>query len=88
MSVRDTARTDPPRQRPPLPTATKALLAALLGVCIVVPLMVPLYARETPDLGGMPFYFWFQFALIPVVSGLTFACFAIVSRHENRGGKR
>ena len=87
MSVRDPAASNRPRERPPLPTATKFLLGVLLGVGIIVPLIVPLYARESPDLGGMPFYFWFQFALIPVVSVLTFICFAVVARHENRVGK-
>ena len=90
MSVQDRSPRDGSDrlvERPPLPTASKVVLGVLLGACIVVPLLVPLYAQETPDLGGMPFYFWFQFALIPVVSVLTFICFAIVSRHENRGGK-
>jgi len=39
------------------------LLAALLAVPVVLGLAVPLYASETPALAGIPFFFWFQFAL-------------------------
>jgi uncharacterized membrane protein len=53
------------------------VVAILLGVGIVVPLLVPLYDSETPELIGFPFYFWFQFLLIPVVSALTYTAFRI-----------
>jgi len=76
------------RQRPPIPTGTKLLLAVLLAVPVVVPLWIPLYDRETPELGGIPFFFWFQFALIPVAALLTWSAFMLVVRHENRGGER
>ena len=79
----------PPGQRPsrpPLSTGTKVLLAVLLLVPIVGPLAVPVYARESPELGGVPFFFWFQFALIPLASAFTVAAFRVVSRHENRSG--
>jgi len=29
-------------------------------------LLTPLYNRESPALFGMPFFYWFQFAVIPV----------------------
>ncbi len=76
------------RQRPPIPTGTKLLLAVLLAVPVVVPLWIPLYDRETPELAGIPFFFWFQFALIPVAALLTWSAFMLVVRHENRGGER
>ena len=51
------------------------MVAVLLAVGIIVPLLVPLYDSETPTFIGFPFYYWFQFALIPVVSALTYiAC--------------
>ena len=37
----------------------------------MVPLLVALYDRETPALFGFPFFYWFQFALIPVAAVLT-----------------
>jgi hypothetical protein len=68
-----------PTERPPHGRATGAwvVVAVLLGIGIVVPLLVPLYDSETPTLWGFPFYYWFQFALIPVVSVLTYIAFRI-----------
>nr|WP_245736410.1 DUF3311 domain-containing protein [Micromonospora pattaloongensis] len=38
----------------------------MLFVPVIVPLMVPLYNRIEPTLGGIPFYYWGQlsFALL------------------------
>jgi hypothetical protein len=55
-------------------------MAALLGVSIVVPLLVFLYDSETPVLFGFPFFYWFQFAMIPVVSLFTFISFRLSLR--------
>jgi len=68
-----------PTERPPHGRATGAwaVVAVLLGLGIVVPLLVPLYDSETPTLWGFPFYYWFQFALIPVVSLFTYIAFRI-----------
>ena len=56
------------------------IVGILLGIGIVVPLLVPIYDSSTPTLIGFPFYFWFQFALIPVVSVLTYLAFRISLR--------
>ena len=53
------------------------VVALLLGVGIVVPLLVGTYDTESPTLGGFPFYYWFQFLLIPVVSLLTYIAFRL-----------
>ena len=52
----------------------------LLAVGIVVPLLVGLYDSVDPRLFGFPFYYWFQFALIPVVSLLTWIAFRLSLR--------
>ena len=54
-----------------------AVVAVLLAVGIVLPLLVGLYDSVEPRLGGFPFYYWFQFLLIPVVSLLTFIAFRL-----------
>jgi Protein of unknown function (DUF3311) len=54
-----------------------AAVGVLLAAGIVLPLLVFLYDSATPTLLGFPFYFWFQFLLIPVVSALTFTAFKI-----------
>ena len=53
------------------------VVAVLLAVGIVLPLLVGLYDSMEPRLGGFPFYYWFQFLLIPVVSLLTFIAFRL-----------
>jgi uncharacterized membrane protein len=58
-------------------TGAWSLVAVLLAIGIVVPLLVFLYDSVTPTLWGFPFFYWFQFAMIPVVSLLTFAAFRI-----------
>jgi hypothetical protein len=47
------------------------LIVVLLAPAVVVPLLVPLYDRMDPTLLGFPFFFWFQFLLILVVSAIT-----------------
>ena len=68
--------------RPPSGTAastrpTWIVVGLLLAVGATVPLMVWLYDTESPALGGFPFFYWFQFLLIPVVSGLTYLAFKL-----------
>ena len=57
-----------------------ALLA--LAVPIVLPLLVSTYARVEPRLAGIPFFFWYQFALIPVSAVLTFVAYRLVRAAE------
>jgi hypothetical protein len=70
---------DPPRRSLP------ARVAA--GLCLVAPfvalLWVPSYAREGPVLAGMPFFYWYQLAWVPVSITLM-----IVAHFLLRGGAR
>jgi len=61
------------------------LVGIVLGIPIVLPLLVPTYARSEPDIAGIPFFFWYQFALIPVAAILTFVAYRLVtSMHDER----
>jgi hypothetical protein len=51
----------------------------LLLVPFIV-LLTPIYNQKSPELFGMPFFYWFQFAVIPV--GVT--CTIIVYRMTRR----
>jgi hypothetical protein len=48
--------------------------AVVARVLLVVPfaaiLWVPLYARTEPRLGGLPFFYWYQFAWIVLTAVL------------------
>ncbi|HET6652115.1 MAG TPA: DUF3311 domain-containing protein [Nocardioides sp.] len=69
--------------RPPsgtAPSGTKStwvIVGVLLAVGAIVPLLVWLYDSESPALGGFPFFYWFQFLLIPIVSALTYVAFKL-----------
>jgi len=75
-SPRSSATDGPPSTRRPT-TGAWTVVGVLLGIGIVVPLLVFLYDMEEPTLGGFPFFFWFQFMLIPIVSALTWTAFKI-----------
>jgi hypothetical protein len=64
-----------------MPPTNKGLLAAA-GVCLVIPLVALLwvtsYSKETPRLGGIPFFFWYQFLWVFITSALTYAAHRLV----------
>ena len=64
-----------------MPPTNKGLLAAA-GVCLLIPLValmwVGSYAKETPRLSGIPFFFWYQFLWVFLTSGLTYAAHRLV----------
>ena len=41
-------------------------------------LIVPLFNRETPEIGGFPFFYWYMFAWVPLTSLLIW----FVNRHQ------
>ena len=47
------------------------IVVVLLIPAVVLPLLVGVYDRTDPELWGFPFYYWFQFLLIPIVAVLT-----------------
>lgn len=61
---------------------TWTLIGLLLAPAIVLPLLIPIYDRTDPTLFGFPFYFWFQFALIPVAAALTVTAFVLSQRAD------
>jgi hypothetical protein len=77
--------------KPGVPPTDKRLVAAA-AVCLLIPLVALLwvgsYAKETPRLGGVPFFFWYQFAWVFVCSGLTYAAHRLVlAARPGRGGR-
>ena len=70
--------------RPSAPPGPGRLIAAgvALAVAIVVPLLVWTYAKTTPELGGIPFFFWYQFLLVIVSVVLTSIAFRLVRSHD------
>jgi hypothetical protein len=72
-----------------MPPTNKGLLVAA-GVCLLIPLVVLLwvssYAKATPRLGGIPFFFWYQFGWVFLTSALTYTAHRLVlaaRRHDD-----
>ena len=53
------------------------LLLLLPFVALAYP---PIYAREGPQVFGFPFFYWYQFAWVPLAAGLTWVVYRAVRR--------
>jgi len=71
----------PPGQ---LPVVTPARVLA--GLCLAVPIVAMLwvssYTKADPELGGMPFFYWYQLMWVPVSAVFTVAAYVLVDRDE------
>jgi Protein of unknown function (DUF3311) len=70
------------------PTGVWVAVGVLLFIPIVLPLLVGTYAKETPKLAGVPFYFWWQFTLIIVSALCTVIAYVVVMRVERERRER
>ena len=64
--------------------ALRIVIGVILVPCIIVPLLVGIYDKTDPSLFGFPFFFWFQFLLIIVVTSLTGFCYWLSVLAERR----
>jgi hypothetical protein len=90
-----------PSAPPPDPTATSAAAtdpaAAAPGfhfrawnLLLLVPLIsliTPLFNVTEPRLGGLPFFYWFQMAVIPLGIVCTLAVHLLTRRADEEGGR-
>lgn len=68
-------------QRPPrLPIATMIIVGVLLLIPCAALALVPTYSRETPKLGGWPFFYWYQLMWVLITPVLTYAAFVVIKR--------
>jgi hypothetical protein len=58
------------------------IVVVLLTPAVVLPLLVGVYTRTDPELWGFPFFYWFQFMLIPVVAVLTSVAYWLTKTEE------
>ena len=78
----------PPDTRPPVIT----LARVVAGLCLLAPfvalLWVDSYSRTTPAFIGIPFFYWYQMAWVPLAAALTFTAYVLVRREERvrKGG--
>jgi hypothetical protein len=62
-------------QRPP---GALVAVGVLIAAPIVALMWVGSYARLTPRLWGMPFFFWYQFLWVFLAAACTYAAYRIV----------
>ena len=72
------------RERSDRRSTERSPITWLLLVPVVLVLWPPLFDRVDPELFGIPFFYWYQLAVIPI--GV--ACTAIVYRATTRRGGR
>lgn len=79
-------------EQPETPPPVITRLRVLAGLCLAIPLVALLwvdsYARLTPAFIGIPFFYWYQMAWVPVAALLTYAAYVLVRREERarKGG--
>jgi hypothetical protein len=73
-----------------MPPTNKGLLA-VAGVCLLIPVValmwVASYNQETPRLGGIPFFFWYQFVWVFITSAFTYTAHRLVLAARGEGGR-
>ena len=70
---------DPMHEPKPRATAWRFLLI----IPFIATLWVPFFNMKTPELGGFPFFYWYQLLWVPITSLLI----CIVYRHGRRKGE-
>jgi hypothetical protein len=56
----------------------------LLAVAVVVPLLVPTYAKKDPHLWGFPFFYWYQLLWVFISAGLVSIAYWLVRTEERK----
>ena len=88
MSAQSPGPSAPSEGRPASGTRTVwTVVGLLLAVGAIVPLLVGTYDSTAPELAGFPFFYWFQFLLIPIVSALTYVAFKLSESATERDRK-
>lgn len=74
-------------EQPPPPRQQMITVSRVIaGICLVAPfvalLWVSSYSRLTPRFIGIPFFYWYQMAWVPVAALLTYTAYVLVRREE------
>jgi hypothetical protein len=56
----------------------------LIAIAIVMPLLVPMYARWDPALWGIPFFYWYQMLWVFIASGLLALSYLVMRKEDRR----
>jgi hypothetical protein len=70
--------------RGPARVAPYLIAGILIAIAIVMPLLVPMYARAKPALWGMPFFYWYQLLWVFIAAGLLGVAYVIMRKEDRR----
>jgi hypothetical protein len=70
--------------RGPARPAPYIVVGVLLALGIVLPLLVPVYARTEPTLIGLPFFYWYQMLWVVLEAVLLAISYEIIKREDRR----
>ncbi|MDI5966516.1 DUF3311 domain-containing protein [Streptomyces sp. SL13] len=72
--------------RPPARGPVVTVSRVIAGICLIAPfvamLWVSSYARVSPQLIGLPFFYWYQMAWVIGSAALISVAYALVRREE------
>lgn len=78
--------TEPVMPEPPgaIPAVTpeRVLAGLALLVPIVAMLWVSSYDKTDPEVGGVPFFYWYQLLWVPISAVFTVAAYLLINRDE------
>ena len=66
------------------PPGLVVAVAALLALPVLALMWVSSYNRAEPRLGGMPFFYWYQFLWVFIAAACTTGAYRLVVGHERR----
>lgn len=66
-----------------------ALIAVtiLLAIPILALVLVPIYAKKSPELWGFPFFYWYQLLWVLICGLFTWAAHRVI-QHDRRASRR
>ncbi|MER5864059.1 DUF3311 domain-containing protein [Kitasatospora sp. NPDC002040] len=73
---------NPPGAQLPVVTPARVLAGLSLLLPVVAMLWVSSYTKATPELGGLPFFYWYQLAWVPASAIFTVAAYLLLRRDE------
>lgn len=69
---------------PRMVSASRVVAAALLLAPFVAMLWVPSYSRDSPRLGGVPFFFWYQALWVLLTAACMYIAYVLLRRDRRR----
>ena len=71
-----------------LSAGTMVAVTILLAIPILALVIVPIYARKSPELWGFPFFYWYQLLWVLICGLFTTAAYSLVQRDRKANRDR